>query len=76
MNMLVINLFILLRIEFFNYYLFLNYFKEKKKRKCNDSYVQLSFTCTETTEGLQKPQRIFFRNIVFSNRIIQVARTL
>ena len=27
--------------------------------KMNDSYVQLSFICTETTEGLQKPQRLF-----------------
>ena len=37
-----------------------------KKRKCNDSYVQFGFTCTETTEGLQKPQ-LMYCNIVFSN---------
>ena len=37
-----------------------------KKRKWNDSYVQFGFTCTETTEGLQKPQCMFC-NIVFSN---------
>ena len=37
-----------------------------KKRKWNDNYVQFGFTCTETTEGLQKPQCIFC-NVVFSN---------
>ena len=30
-----------------------------KKTKLNDSYVQIIFTFTETTEGLQIPQRIF-----------------
>ena len=37
-----------------------------KKRKWNDNYVKFGFTCTETTEGLQKPQCIFC-NVVFSN---------
>ena len=37
-----------------------------KKRKLNDSYVQFGFTCTETIEGLQKPQCMFCL-IVFSN---------
>ena len=30
-----------------------------KKIKCNNSYVQFGFTCTETTEGLQKLQCMF-----------------
>ena len=37
-----------------------------KKRKWNDSYVQFGFTCTETTEGLQKAQCMFC-NIVLLN---------
>ena len=37
-----------------------------KKRKWKDSYVQFGFTCTETVEGLQKPQYLFC-NTVFSN---------
>ena len=37
-----------------------------KKRKWKDFYVQFDFTCTKTTEGLQKPQCMFC-NTVFSN---------
>ena len=37
-----------------------------KIRKWNESYVQFGFTCTETVEGLQKPQCMLC-NIVFSN---------
>ena len=37
-----------------------------KIRKWNDIYVQFGFTCTETVEGLQKPQCMLW-NIVYSN---------
>ena len=37
-----------------------------KIRKWNDNYVQFNFTCTETAEGLQKPQCMIC-NIVYSN---------
>ena len=37
-----------------------------KIRKWNDNYVQFGFTCTETVEGLQKPQCMLC-NVVYSN---------
>ena len=62
-NFLVINFYILLRIQLFNQYQFLILLK---KRKQNDNYAQFLFACTETIEGLQKLQRMFF-NIGSSN---------
>ena len=41
-----------------------------KKIKWKDSYVQFDFTCTKTTEGLQKPQCMFC-NIVFLNAYLK-----
>ena len=44
-----------------------------KKIMWNDSYVQFSFNCTETTKGLQKPQCMFY-NIVFSKASLKPSK--
>ena len=44
-----------------------------KKRKWNDSDVQFGFTCSETTEGLQKRQYMFC-TIVFSNANLKLSK--
>ena len=67
MNMLVIKSLIIHKIEFLISTYFLTILN---KRKWNDSYVQLSFTSTETTEGLQKPQYIV---LYFQTKTISVA---